>query len=334
MQLQGWIGLPEAARPQSDLQYFFVNGRIIRDRIISHALRQAYADRLHPGRHPAYVLYLTLNPAEVDVNVHPTKHEVRFHQGRLVHDFLVRCVNESLSKQGEMSSLSYAREPLAWHLPATHNVPVARANNEPGFVPPQLAEAAVNYPLSSSGKAENPFGHVLTVLHDRYALCEHPDGLIVIDIHTLYGDYLDRQFKQGLSDGIPRRPLLIPLNINLDSEAAWIEDCHDLFEQAGFDLGVSGKHSIMLRRSPVMLERVDLDRLVPVWLEELARQQPLDLDRLLQSLLRLAPDFIATPWQVRDLSPLLTCLVEAGNPLTHSAVGLLDQAMLDGLFRP
>ena len=333
MQLNGWLGLPAAARPQSDLQYFFVNGRIIRDRMISHALRQAYADQLHPGRHPAYVLYLRLNPAEVDVNVHPTKHEVRFHQGRLVHDFLVRCVTEGLGQQGEKPSLPYAREPLDWHVPATGNIPARRASSEP--VPPVSAvtETAADYPQDSSAKTTNLLGHVLAVLHDRYALCEHAEGLLVVNIPRLQMEYLSRQFDHYLPGGVPRRPLLIPLNITIGNDTTWLEPYHHLFEQAGFDLGVSGKHSILLRRSPVMLERTDLARLMPTWLEGLTGRQPLKLEILIQSLVELAPDFPASPWQVRDLSPLLTCLVAMGNPLAHPAVSLLDQASLDSLFR-
>jgi len=332
MQLQGWIGLPEAARPQGDLQYFFVNGRIIRDRVISHALRQAYADRLHPGRHPAYVLYLTLNPAEVDVNVHPTKNEVRFHQGRVVHDFLVRCVTEALSQEGESPSLPYAREPLDWHVPATGNVPIARITNEPDSVSPQVAETTAYAPLFAADKAVNPFGPVLTVLQDRYAVCEAPDGLIVIDIPRLYRDYLSQQFQRYLPGDIPQRPLLIPLNINIGIDAMWVEEYQLVFKQAGFDLGVSGDHSVMLRRSPVLLERVDFAQLLPAWLKELPRSQPLNLDMLLQSLIRLAPDFMATPWQADELSPLLTRLAESGKPLSHPAVALLDKATLDALF--
>jgi len=334
MQLQGWIGLPEAARPQGDLQYFFVNGRIIRDRVISHALRQAYADRLHPGRHPAYVLYLTLNPTEVDVNVHPTKNEVRFHHGRLVHDYLVRCVTEALSQQGGSPSLPYAREALDWHVPATGNVPIARTTTESVSFPPHVAETNAHAPVFIAEKAHSPFGPVLTVLHDRYAVCEAPDGLIVIDIPRLYREYLSQQFQTYLPGDIPQRPLLIPLNINIGIDVAWVEESQLLFEQAGFDIGVSGDHSVMLRRSPVLLERMNFADLLPVWLGELPRNQPLNLDMLLESLLRLAPDFTATPWQVEELSPLLTHLVESGKPLKHPAVGLLDQATLDSLFRP
>lgn len=329
MQLHGWIGLPEAARQQSDLQYFFVNDRIIRDRVISHALRQAYADRLYPGRYPAYVLHLTLKPTEVDVNVHPTKHEVRFHQGRVVHDFLVRCVNEALDRQGEGPSLPYARGPLDWHIPATGNVP-ARSNS----VPSRVAEMKANYPASSSGKATASSGSLLTVLHDRYALCEHPAGLRLIDIPRLYRDYLFHGIHDGLADGIPCRPLLIPLNIRVNFDTSWIEQHHDLFKQVGFDLGVSGQRNVMLRRSPVMLEQVDVRCLVPVWLEGLSRHASLTLEKIVADLLRLAPDCVITPWQEVNLSPLFNWLTETGDPLLHPAVRILDQTTLDALFRP
>ncbi|HEY5718233.1 MAG TPA: DNA mismatch repair endonuclease MutL, partial [Motiliproteus sp.] len=93
LRLWGWVGLPTFSRSQADLQYFFVNGRAIRDKLVAHAVRQAYRDVLYGGRHPTFVLYLELNPADVDVNVHPTKHEVRFRDGRLVHDFLFRTLH-------------------------------------------------------------------------------------------------------------------------------------------------------------------------------------------------------------------------------------------------
>ena len=97
LRLWGWIGMPTFSRSQADLQYFFVNGRIIRDKVVSHAVRQAYQDVLYHGRHPAYVLYLELDPALVDVNVHPTKHEVRFRESRLVHDFLFRTIHRVIA---------------------------------------------------------------------------------------------------------------------------------------------------------------------------------------------------------------------------------------------
>ena len=98
LRLWGWVGLPTFSRSQADLQYFFVNGRAIRDKLVAHAVRQAYRDVLYNGRHPTFVLFLELNPADVDVNVHPTKHEVRFRDGRLVHDFLFRTLHRGLAE--------------------------------------------------------------------------------------------------------------------------------------------------------------------------------------------------------------------------------------------
>ena len=93
LKLWGWVGLPTFSRSQADLQYFYVNGRVIKDRLVSHAVKQAYRDVLYHGRHPAFVLFLELDPASVDVNVHPTKHEVRFRDGRSVHDFIFRSLH-------------------------------------------------------------------------------------------------------------------------------------------------------------------------------------------------------------------------------------------------
>ncbi len=98
LKLWGWVGLPTFSRSQTDLQYFFVNGRVIRDKLVAHAIRQAYRDVLYSGRHPAFVLYLELDPATVDVNVHPTKHEVRFRDSRMVHDFLFRSLHRALAE--------------------------------------------------------------------------------------------------------------------------------------------------------------------------------------------------------------------------------------------
>ena len=333
MQLHGWLGLPGAARPQADLQYFFVNGRIIRDRVISHALRQAYGDRLYPGRHSAYVLYLNLSPSEVDVNVHPTKHEVRFQQGRLVHDFLVRCVNDALNQQAESPALAYAREPLDWHTPAPGNVPTTSRGYGPAAESPRLAELAPDYPVAPANELSSPFGPVVALLQNHYAVCEQPEGIVLIDIPRLQADDLWQQFRHQQGAGVSQRPLLIPLNITLEVETAWIDDRQELFEQLGFDLGVTGKHSILLRRAPVLLESADHKRLLPAWLAEVASQPSPQLETILRSLTQLAPRFMAESWTVPDVMPLLGRLAEHDKPLAHPAVALLNHAALANLFR-
>ena len=125
LKLWGWVALPTFSRSQADLQYFYVNGRVIRDRLVSHAVKQAYRDVLYHGRHPAFVLYLELDPALVDVNVHPTKHEVRFRDGRLVHDFIFRSLHKALADVRPEQTIAEepAVEAYSGQAFATHQAP-------------------------------------------------------------------------------------------------------------------------------------------------------------------------------------------------------------------
>ncbi len=156
LRLWGWVALPTFSRSQADLQHFYVNGRAIKDKLVTHAVRQAYQDVLFQGRHPAYVLYLELDPAAVDVNVHPTKHEVRFREGRQVHDFIFRSLHQALA----------AVRPDALVAPASVESPAParreRADPEPpiqawlGLAPASPAAQDLHEPMAPVAVAEAP----------------------------------------------------------------------------------------------------------------------------------------------------------------------------------
>jgi DNA mismatch repair protein MutL len=163
LKLFGWVALPTFSRSQADLQYFFVNGRVIRDRLVAHAVRQAYRDVLYNNRHPAFVLYLSVDPANVDVNVHPTKHEVRFRDGRLVHDFIFRTLHKALADVKPDDHLRGALAQSAGRDAATHggSAQAQEAWARPGF-PAQSPTSALfsgtsaGSPAPAGGSAEYP----------------------------------------------------------------------------------------------------------------------------------------------------------------------------------
>ena len=167
LRLWGWIGMPTFSRSQADLQYFFVNGRIIRDKVVSHAVRQAYQDVLYHGRHPAYVLYLELDPALVDVNVHPTKHEVRFRESRLVHDFLFRTLHRVIADAKPEEQVAAQATPAGGlHAPAG-NTP------EPAGTAPMTFEQT-RMPLNPARDRHVPGGSVREQIGGYAAL--HPQN--------------------------------------------------------------------------------------------------------------------------------------------------------------
>ena len=342
--LTGWVGLPQAARPQADLQYFFVNGRIIRDRLVSHALRQAFADMLHPGRHPAYVLYLQVAAEELDVNVHPTKHEVRFQQGRLVHDFLTRSLREALGSRGEVTSLPYARQELAWHQPAPSQVP-RRMQGSSGDSPPQtgvnrLGDISPAYRPRTPAAAQEPspaLGRMLGIIHDRYLLFEHPDGLGVVDIPAMQQKWLSCQWQEEISrDGrVVSQPLLIPENLPVGEVLAeWVEARCEWLLRVGLELERSGAVTVMLRQMPPPLRQTKLEQLIPAFLGELAQLSDMPDDDVVASLSRLTVKFRSEAWQLAEMPPLFDWLdsFSHGTPFKQPFVRLLGEAELRRLF--
>ena len=287
LRLHGWVGLPTASRAQADQQHFHVNGRPVRDRLVAHAVRQAYADVLFHGRHPAFVLFLEIDPALVDVNVHPAKSEVRFREGRLVHDFIYRTLNDALADARAgggaqaMPAAAYAgaNVPLrsyALHRQDTLGLGVAEPlaqyaallGTEPANVAAAFGDAhghihAPHRPLPATGDSP-PLGYALAQLHGVFVLAENAHGLVLVDMHAAHERITYEKLKIAQEgEGIRSQMLLVPLTLAVsEREAAAVEERAERFAELGFDVARSGPQSITVRRIPVLLDGADVAQLV------------------------------------------------------------------------
>jgi len=282
MRLSGWVGLPTASRAQADQQYFYVNGRLVRDRVVTHAVRQAYADVLFHGRHPAYALFLELAPESVDVNVHPAKTEVRFRESRLVHDFLYRTLHEALAETRAGSAAiaptlvaAVAGRPSVAEAPWRGQSGLALGVREPlasyaallGDAPAMLRPLPASAPLDIGAAAPDevpPLGYALAQLAGVYVLAENAHGLVLIDMHAAHERITYEKLKLAqAADGIRAQLLLVPLAIAVsEREAACAEQHVARLSELGFDVVRSGPQSITVRRYPGLLEGADVPALV------------------------------------------------------------------------
>lgn len=285
LHLSGWLGLPTAARPQADLQYLFVNGRLVRDRTAAHGIRQGYEDVLYRGRHPAYVLFLTLDPEEVDVNVHPMKHEVRFRDARTVHDFLMRRVRDALRGSRPAGA---AAAPAA--IPSSSGTIVQPSLERPSASFP-VAEARALYGGEGGGRepSEDPvgvrdeesdhepgatpwLGHAVGQVRDAYILAEADEGLIIVDMHAAHERVVYERLKaQWSAEGIAVQALLVPLRLNVTpAEAECAEEQRELLAQAGLTVDRAGPQSVRVEAVPAALSDADPQRLLEDCLASLA----------------------------------------------------------------
>ena len=287
LRLWGWVGLPTFSRSQADLQYFFVNGRMVRDKLVTHAIRQSYQDVLYHGRHPAYVLYLELDPSMVDVNVHPTKHEVRFREGRTVHDFIFRSLHQALAETRPgatepiaTSSVKAFADPAA-ALP-TQSMP-AQPMQQTGLAYPRPASSGVSpqavreqlqgyQALAEAGVENEPaqdaeipvLGYAIAQLHGVYILAENQQGLVLVDMHAAHERITYERMKAALAgEGVKSQPLLVPLSINVsEAEAKLPAAFAEVFEELGFAVEANGPESIVVRQVPSLLRDADIEGLV------------------------------------------------------------------------
>ncbi len=282
LQLGGWVGLPTFSRSQQDMQFFYVNGRLIRDKLVAHAVKQAFQDVLFHGRHPVFVLYLTLDPTLVDVNAHPAKLEVRFREGRLVHDFLFSALHRSLAevRPGQVqhldslqpltapeSSLAAQRPTQAYQSrPVQQTVLPLRVEEDIqayASLYPKIASPSYATPVQQPNE-DRPLGNAIAHLHSIFILAETKTGIILVDAHAAHERVTYERLKQQHQQGaVPSQPLLLPIKLRVSiKEADLAEQEHAFFSELGFELNRSGPETLVLRSIPVLLADHDTETLI------------------------------------------------------------------------
>lgn len=292
LRLWGWIGLPTFSRSQADLQHFFVNGRSIRDKVVSHAVRQAYQDVLYHGRHPAYVLFLEITPADVDVNVHPTKHEVRFRESGSIHSFISSTIKKALAEdrpqdhlQSNDSSIpGNSGQPFSpqsdqqalqqnsqWqpsmqfsdHRPSSHGAAAPMAAYQSLYSTDQASLPET--PLDFNAEQDvPPLGYAIAQLKGIYILAENIEGLIVVDMHAAHERITYERMKRDFDDqGLVSQPLLVPESLAVSQrEADAAEQNNAIFTKLGFTIERAAAESIIVRQIPAILRGSEVEALL------------------------------------------------------------------------
>jgi len=266
LRLFGLAGTPQAARGRADAQYFFVNGRFVRDRLLAHAAREAYSGLLHGERQPAYVLFLELDPRGVDVNVHPAKTEVRFRDSRAVHQFVLHALQRALSPSAAEAPVAYATVNERGAIQAAFQMEQPR----------QAYQAFVSSALTreiSSGENENqhPLGYALAQLHGIYILAQNQAGLVLVDMHAAHERIVMEKLKLNIDAGsVRRQALLVPALFAAPAlDIATAEENREALERLGLELGVAGPGELSVRAAPVLLAGGDVVALARDLLREI-----------------------------------------------------------------
>jgi len=277
--LGGWVAEPRYNRARADRQFFFVNGRIVRDRLVAHAVRQAFRDVLFHGRHPAFVLFLEVPAQKVDVNVHPQKQEVRFRDARMVHDFLFASLHRRLADAGVGAGAPRPgtgageefTHPGAAGFPrqVAINMSVREQINSYAQV---LSSAQPALAESASDQEIPPLGFALAQLHGIYILAENRAGLVLVDMHAAHERISYERLKSGLAEqGIRSQALLVPVKVHVsEREADLAETFGERLNQLGIECDRAGPEELLIRRVPTILQNADLQSLLRDVLSELA----------------------------------------------------------------
>ncbi len=279
--LTGWIGLPTFNRSQPDMQYWFVNGRSVTDKTLSHAVRHAYRDVLFHGRFPAYVLSITMDPAGVDANAHPAKHEVRFRDGRRVHGVVSQAVEVALS---DTRPGGHAMLPTSLPQDHSHTQGVMSLSNSQRPGSGAVRESLAAYRALSGGAPAMrdigadpsempPLGFAVAQIGGVYVLAENEDGLVVVDMHAAHERILYEKLKHGFDDkAVVRQPLLVPATVAVaESEANLVEQSTDTLERLGMVVDRGGPTSLVIREVPALLRNADAEALLRDVLSDLSQ---------------------------------------------------------------
>jgi DNA mismatch repair protein MutL len=283
LRMHGWVGLPTLSRNSGDQQYFYVNGRVVRDKLVAHAIRQAYRDVLFHGRHPVFVLFLETDPAQVDVNVHPTKHEVRFRDSRGVHDFVFGSLNRALRDVRPDSSGVPVHEILDGNLAApsgtlgvgestpgygTQNSLSLRPAGDRGYSPSAGANASNVFkqfgqvdPVAA-GEDAPPLGYAIAQLHGVYILAQSAEGMVVVDMHAAHERITYEKLKAQRSEGVSGQRLLVPVVMDVsEAEAEVVETSGTQIAALGMVVERSGLQTITVREVPTPLLNGNIEQM-------------------------------------------------------------------------
>ncbi len=300
--LSGWAGLPTRSRAQPDQQFWFVNGRSVRDRLLMNAVRLAYRDVLYHGRYPAYVLYLTLDPKLVDVNAHPGKLEVRFRDSRQIHEFVFRALERALaSTSPEAGAAPAASAPQAERAApargtlwlsaspgggaqagttasglgsaAAAPLPLYSPSRDPWTIAALIADAppGADSPPFGTPDEERPLGTAIAQLHGVYILAQTSSGLVLVDMHAAHERVLYEKLKADRARGsVPSQLLLEPLTVALKPhELEAILEQREEWARAGFEIDALSDKHLALRRVPAFLPTSEIPRIVRALVHDL-----------------------------------------------------------------
>ncbi|VAW94527.1 DNA mismatch repair protein MutL [hydrothermal vent metagenome] len=291
LSMTGWLSNADYSRGQTDMQYFYVNGRIIKDKVISHALRQVYQAVLPPGRFPAYVLNLKIDPQQVDVNVHPTKHEVRFRQMRLVHDFVNHVIQDSLSKTKSNplytdNVFDKQEQPVTEYQSSQYNMAESSAGYS-GVLHGHSSSIVAN-PVSHSKSyiqetqvaslQQSLLGTAVGFCQPYYLISQSQQGMIIVHLLRVAQHQAEQQWLQQLkAQTIETKPFIFPLSIELDEQLCDGEDSYqDAIKSLGFDLSLQTKNTVVLRAAPTVLQHCSYQAVITQLLTSLKLEETID----------------------------------------------------------